>query len=125
MDVKITTKRVMVVEDDEFSYLLLKTILEKENLEVIRAVNGEEAMEIFSNDPTIDLILMDLKLPGIGGLEVTQRIREINNNVPIIAETAYALPHDREICLEAGCNDYLSKPIRRNNLLQTLYKYLL
>jgi len=74
MDVKITTKRVMVVEDDEFSYLLLKTILEKENLEVIRAVNGEEAMEIFSNDPTIDLILMDLKLPGIGGLEVTQRI---------------------------------------------------
>ncbi|HQQ02815.1 MAG TPA: response regulator, partial [Bacteroidales bacterium] len=70
MDVKITTKRIMVVEDDEFSYLLLKTILEKENLEVIRAVNGEEAMEIFSNDPTIDLILMDLKLPGIGGLEV-------------------------------------------------------
>jgi CheY-like chemotaxis protein len=66
---------------------------------------------------------MDIKMPGINGLEATRRIRGFNTKVPIIAQTAYSLSGDREFAIEAGCNDYISKPINRRELQNLVYKY--
>lgn len=115
---------VLVAEDDEFSYLFLQTALEKENVKVIRAKTGEEAIEIFQNNPGIKLILMDFKMPGMGGYEATRQIRAMNPDIPIIAQTAYALSGDRQKAIDAGCNAYISKPIRKDVLMQTIQQFL-
>ncbi|MDK2910654.1 MAG: hypothetical protein PWR20_2222 [Bacteroidales bacterium] len=115
---------VLVAEDDEFSYLFLQTALEKENMKVIRAKTGEEAVEIFQNNPGIRLILMDFKMPGMGGYEATRQIRDMNPDIPIIAQTAYALSGDRQKAIDAGCNAYISKPIRKDVLMQTIQQFL-
>jgi CheY-like chemotaxis protein len=115
---------VLVAEDDEFSYLFLQTALEKENMKVIRAKTGEEAIEIFQNNPGIKLILMDFKMPGMGGYEATRQIRAMNPDIPIIAQTAYALSGDRQKAIDAGCNAYISKPIRKDVLMQTIQQFL-
>lgn len=115
---------ILVAEDDEFSYLFLQTALEKENVKVIRAKTGEEAIEIFQNNPGIKLILMDFKMPGMGGYEATRQIRAMNPDIPIIAQTAYALSGDRQKAIDAGCNAYISKPIRKDVLMQTIQQFL-
>lgn len=115
---------VLVAEDDEFSYLFLQTALEKENMRVIRAKTGEEAVEIFQNNPGIKLILMDFKMPGMGGYEATRQIRAMNSDIPIIAQTAYALSGDRQKAIDAGCNAYISKPIRKEVLMHTIQQFL-
>lgn len=115
---------VLVAEDDEFSYLFLQTALEKENIRVIRARTGEEAVEIFQNNPMIKMILMDFKMPGMGGYEATRQIRAMNPDIPIIAQTAYALSGDRQKALDAGCNAYISKPIRKEVLMRTIQQFL-
>jgi len=115
---------VLVAEDDEFSYLFLQTALEKENMHVIRARTGEEAVEIFRNNPGIKMILMDFKMPGMGGYEATRQIRAMDPDIPIIAQTAYALSGDRQKALDAGCNAYISKPIRKEVLMRTIQQFL-
>jgi CheY-like chemotaxis protein len=115
---------VLVAEDDEFSYLFLQTALEKENMRVIRARTGEEAIEIFRNNPGIKMILMDFKMPGMGGYEATRQIRAMDPDIPIIAQTAYALSGDRQKALDAGCNAYISKPIRKEVLMRTIQQFL-
>lgn len=115
---------ILVAEDDEFSYLFLQTALEKENIRVIRARTGEEAVEIFQNNPGIKMILMDFKMPGMGGYEATRQIRAMNPDIPIIAQTAYALSGDRQKALDAGCNAYISKPIRKEVLMRTIQQFL-
>lgn len=115
---------VLVAEDDEFSYLFLQTALEKENVKIIRAKTGEEAIEIFQNNPGIKLIIMDFKMPGMGGYEATRQIRAMNPDIPIIAQTAYALSGDRQKAIDAGCNAYISKPIRKDVLMQTIQQFL-
>ncbi len=80
-------------------------------------------MEVCLNNPDIDLVLMDIKLPTIDGYEATRQIRKFNKDVIIIAQTAYALEGDREKAIAAGCNDYISKPIKRMNYWRKLVKY--
>ena len=77
-------------------------------------------MDILNNNPDTAIILMDIRLPGINGLDLTTKVREQWKNIPIIAQTAYALPGDKENCINAGCDDYIEKPIDRNNLLQKM-----
>ncbi len=115
---------VLVVEDDEFSFLFLQTVLEKENFGVLRARTGEEAIEIFKNNQGIQMILMDFKMPGMGGYEATRQIRALNPDIPIIAQTAYALSGDRQKALDAGCNAYIPKPIHKDVLLKTIRQFL-
>jgi CheY-like chemotaxis protein len=110
-------KNILVSEDEEFNFLLLKYILEKEGFNVIRAINGVKALEIFDSETPIDLIVMDIKMPFMSGLEATLEIRKKNKKIPIIALTAYALKGDREMCLDAGCSDYISKPIEKSDFL--------
>ncbi|MCM2302023.1 MAG: response regulator [Flavobacteriaceae bacterium] len=117
--------KVLIVEDEPTSYTLLVEELDDSCKEILRAVDGFEAIEIARNNPDLDLILMDIKLPLMNGLEATKNIRAFNQEVLIIAETAYAFPEDRALALAAGCNDYISKPILKEQLLSLIEKHLL
>jgi CheY-like chemotaxis protein len=91
--------------------------------EILKATTGIEAIEACRDNPDIDLILMDIRMPVMGGYEATRQIREFNNSVIIIAQTAYGLADDRKKAISAGCNDYVSKPIFREKLLSIIKKH--
>jgi PAS domain S-box-containing protein len=115
--------KILIVEDDAPSEMLLSIEVEKYNREILKAKNGFEAVEICRNNPDIDLILMDIQMPVMNGYEATKKIRQFNKEVIIIAQTALAQSDDREKCLNAGCNDYVSKPILKIELFALMYKY--
>lgn len=119
-----SNKTVIVAEDADDNYFLLTAILKKTKLNLIRANNGQEAVNICNNNKNIDAILMDLSMPIMDGLEATKIIKQSQPNIPIIAQTAYAMETDKEKTFNAGCDDYISKPIRRNILIELLHKYL-
>lgn len=114
---------ILIAEDTDSNYALLKAILGKEyHLE--RALDGMEAVTLF-DEVKPDLILMDIKMPNLDGLEATKIIRELSATVPIIAQSAYAYEHDRKMAAEAGCNDFIAKPIAQNKLKEMIKKYVL
>ena len=113
---------ILVVEDEEINWLYLNEIL-KNRVKVLRAVNGKEAIELVKQNPGIDIILMDIKLPDINGLELTKIIKKMNARIKIIAQTAYALSGDRESVIAAGCSGYISKPVNRDELLNLIIAY--
>lgn len=115
-------KKILIAEDNDSNYLLLATLLKKEYY-LLRAQHGEEAVNLFRSE-SWDLILMDIKMPGMDGLEATRKIREADQEIPIIALTANAFNEDRENALKAGCTDYLSKPVDRKLLQELLDRYL-
>jgi len=114
---KIGNLKILIVEDDKTSDQFITIALIKFCKKVLHAQNGVDAIRICRDNPDIDLILMDIKMPGLDGYEATRQIREFNMDVIIIAQTAYGLLGDREKTLEAGCNDYISKPIIADELL--------
>ena len=89
-----------------------------------RSVNGRQAIDYIKNHPDVDLVLMDIQLPDIDGYAATKQIRTFNTKVPIIAQTAYAMYADVVKAMEAGCNDFIAKPIKMNKMLSLLEKYL-
>lgn len=113
---KLNNKLVLIVEDDPVNNELLVFLLKKVNMRSLSAFNGTEALKIFNDHPDIDLILMDIKMPDMSGYEVTQLIKAIRPEVPVIAQTAYALIGDREKSIEAGCDEYIKKPINKEDL---------
>ncbi|NCP05616.1 MAG: PAS domain S-box protein [Flavobacteriales bacterium] len=115
--------KILIAEDDEASQMLLSMIVEEFTSEIFIANDGIEAVEIYKNNPDIDLILMDVKMPNLNGYDATQQIRELNKNVVIIGQTAYALSFDRQKVMDAGCNDYISKPILMNDLKTLIRKH--
>jgi PAS domain S-box-containing protein len=117
-------KTVLVAEDEEYNFMLIAEMISRPNLNILHAPNGIKALEICRSDIKIDLILMDIKMPGLDGYEATREIRKFLPDVPIIAQTAYAFESDREKAIDAGCNDYISKPMRKETLVMTLNKYL-
>jgi PAS domain S-box-containing protein len=117
-------RTILMVEDDEMNSTLLKRILTKTKIEYIHAADGATALELFRENRGIDIILMDIRLPDISGFDVTRRIREIDSNIPIIAQTAYATSDDKVKCMDAGCTDYIVKPIDKMLFLKTINKYL-
>jgi len=121
--IQMRSLKILIAEDDETSDLLLTKMLEKNNHEVFHVNNGEIAVESCRNISGFDLILMDIRMPGIGGYETTRQIRQFNKDVIIIAQTAYGLSGDREKAIESGCNDYISKPINKEELLGLIQKY--
>lgn len=114
--------KVLIVEDDEISRLLLETELKGICREILKTNSGLEAIKICMNHPDIDLVLMDIRMPDMFGYEAARQIRLFNNNIVIIAQTAYGLSGDREKAIESGFNDYLSKPIARKKLLAVIEK---
>lgn len=117
-------KQILVVEDNVFNTEYLLDLLIPTGIKCFLADDGESAIKLFSENKKFDIILMDIRLPGANGWEVTQQIRLLNNDVVIIAQTAYATTEDKQKCLSEGFNDYLSKPIMPSVLLNTLSKYL-
>jgi len=117
-------KKILIAEDEKISYDYISIVLKKTKSILFHALNGKEAIQIMQENPDIDLILMDIKMPILGGYEATQQIRKFNKDVIIIAQTAYALAGDAENALKYGCNDYISKPINSDELLGLIDKYL-
>ena len=115
---------VLIAEDDAAGNMYLRETIKKFCKNILTATTGLEALEICNKNKSIDVILMDIKMPGIDGYEATKRIREFDKEVIIIAQTAYALSGDRDKAINAGCNDYLSKPVNKNELVEMLQKYL-
>lgn len=115
-------KTVLVAEDDNTSYLLVERILLRDlHVKVIRAKNGLEAVDLFQqHSDEISLILMDVKMPVMDGFEATRRIRVLNQTIPIVALTAFAMKGDKEAALAVGCSDYISKPVTPMQLLAKL-----
>lgn len=117
------TIKVLIAEDDEISYLLLKKLLEKGKVEIFRAKNGEEAYEIYKNNPDINLILMDLRMPQLDGYTAAQLIKNEAPEIPIIAQSAYSLRDDNENHGKAF-NGYISKPINKREFQLAVNKYI-
>jgi signal transduction histidine kinase/CheY-like chemotaxis protein len=115
--------KILVVEDEDTSFKLINLYLKKMCREILHAATGIQAVEVCQNNPDIDLILMDIKMPEMNGYIATRQIRQFNKNVVIIAQTAYGLWGDKEKAIEAGCNDYISKPISRTFLLEIINSY--
>ena len=115
--------KILIAEDDEVSGILLDKTVKMFGKEIISVRTGIEAIEACQNNPDIDLVLMDIQMPEMGGYEATRKIREFNKVVVIIAQTAFALTGDCEKAIEAGCNDYISKPIIKAELLALIHKY--
>ncbi len=122
-DYGIKNINVLVVEDEEYSSMHLSILMKDKVKSIKTAENGIEAIDACKNDSGIDLILMDIKMPVMSGIEATKKIREFNKDVIIIAQTAYALEGDEGKALDAGCNDYISKPIDKNKLFELINKY--
>lgn len=117
-------QKVLVVEDNYISFKLIDAYFARSNLVLINAEDGLQALEIFKSDPDIQLILMDIQLPGLNGLEVTKAIRKFNSEIPIIAATANAFDDDKHACLQAGCNKFITKPINFNELFELMDLFL-
>ncbi|MDD4578355.1 MAG: PAS domain S-box protein [Anaerolineaceae bacterium] len=115
--------KLLIAEDDTISFMFLEAILKTYQFEITRCVTGLEAVQYCRSNPDIDLILMDIGMPVMDGYEATRRIREFNKNVVIIAQTAFAISSDSEKVKEAGCNDYLPKPINKEHLFELIQKY--
>ncbi len=109
-----------MAEDEEINFLFIETLLEPTGVRIIHAWNGQQAIDEIKKNPDIDLILMDIKMPIVDGYEATRTIKKLHPKLPIIAQTAYALGDDKHLCFEAGCDEYLSKPIRKSKLYSLL-----
>jgi len=115
-------KRILVAEDNDSNYMLMSYIL-KSHYEFFRARNGKEAVELAESEKP-DLILMDIKMPIMDGMEATRQIKAVHPELPIVALTANAFDVDRQQALDAGCDDFLSKPVNAPLCLQTIAKFV-
>jgi len=122
----LTNKKVLVVDDDVRNLFALTTAFERYNIHSITAESGQEAMNILDEANDIDIVLMDIMMPEMDGYETTQKIRREHKNtsLPIIAVTAKAMKGDREKCIEAGASDYITKPVKIDQLLSLMRVWL-
>lgn len=116
-------KHVLIVEDELYSFLYLKELLTKKNIKISRVNNGEDVIN-FINSNKVDIILMDIKLPVINGIDTTKILRQKGINIPIIMQTACAYDYDRISSLESGANEFITKPINCKELLILVKKYI-
>jgi PAS domain S-box-containing protein len=119
-----TGKTILIAEDEKSNYDFLRILFTRMNIKVLWAKDGVEAVKMAESDPTINLVLMDIKMPLMNGFEATKLIKIQRPDLPIVAQTAYAMMSDKQEANEAGCDSYLSKPIKINRLTELLEKYL-
>ena len=115
-------KKILIAEDNDSNYILMTYILKK-YYQFERAKNGQEAVEKVEKD-SFDIVLMDIKMPIMDGLEATKAIKAIRPELPIVALTANAFDSDRQLAMDAGCDDFLSKPVSSELCLKTIKKFL-
>lgn len=107
---------ILVIEDDKYNYEFLEIVLQGIGAKIFWAQTANKGFQFFENE-SIDLVLMDIKLPDKNGYELTKEFKALKSKIPIVAQTAYALSGDRERAMEAGCDAYISKPIRKDKLI--------
>jgi signal transduction histidine kinase/CheY-like chemotaxis protein len=116
-ETNIAKLNILIAEDEETSLFLIKQMVSKISKKTLIAKNGVQAVVACRNNPDIDLILMDLRMPELDGYEATHQIRQFNKKVPIIAQTAFVMAEERALALQAGCDDFISKPLKKDELL--------
>jgi len=117
-------KKILIVEDDDISKEFFDEVLKPTKATLLFAKEGKTAIQICKDNPDIDIILMDIQLPIMDGQEAADKIRKINKNFVIVAQTAYAMSEDRQKYISSGFDDYISKPINPDGLLDLIGKYL-
>ncbi len=117
-------KTILVVEDDKQSFHFLQELLKRTGVIIRKASNGYEAIDICRNDKSLDIVLMDIQMPKMNGYTATREIKKIRKDLPVIAQTAYAMAGDREKSIEAGCDDYITKPLNIETLLPKIDQFL-
>ncbi len=117
-------KTILIVEDDDFNFIVINEILNFTNVNTIRKVNGKEAVTEFRSNSDIDLILMDIEMPIMNGITATKKIRKFNNVIPIIIVTAYAIRHEKYESIKAGSNCFITKPIEEKEILEIINSYI-
>jgi len=120
---ELTELKILIADDDETSLIYLSTIIKDITNNVLVASSGIETVKICQSNSDINLVLMDIQMPEMNGYEATQQIRKFNKEVIIVAQTAFAMAGDREKSIAAGCNDYISKPIKKGELVTLIQKY--
>jgi CheY-like chemotaxis protein len=116
--------KVLIAEDEDISYIFLSNILLRASFDVLRAKNGQEAVDICREQEEINLVLMDINMPVLDGLEATRIIKTFRSDLPVIAVTAYTLNNTELMARDAGCDDYLSKPVQKETLILSITKHL-
>ena len=116
-------KTILIAEDEESNYHFLKMVLNKTKANVVWAHDGIEAINLCKEHEP-DLILMDIRMPNMDGLEATREIKKTHPEIPIIAQTAFTMENNEKMSKEAGCSAYIQKPIQRPNLLSLLSTFL-
>lgn len=117
--------RILVAEDEEINYLYLEEVLhELGNIKPIHVLNGEDAVNTVKKDKSISLVLMDIKMPVMNGLEATKIIKKIRPDLPVIAQTAYAMAEDEQLARDAGCDSYISKPVDREKFMHIIRSFI-
>ena len=121
----INNLKILIAEDDETSEMFITNIIELFGKKIMCVKTGYEAIETCQNNPDIDLVLMDVKMPEMDGYEATRQIRKFNKKVIIIAQTAFGLLGEKEKAIAAGCNDYISKPINQEVLIELIKTHII
>jgi two-component system, cell cycle response regulator DivK len=116
-------KVILIAEDEDSNFRYLEMVLLRTGVKIVWAKDGLQAIE-FARSSSPDLILMDIKMPIMDGLEATREIKKFLPSVPVVAQTAYAMENDERISLEAGCDYFITKPIRKQKLLEVVNKFL-
>ncbi len=117
-------KQILVAEDEQNNYVFIEEALKKTGATIIWATDGEQAVAAVKGNPEINLVLMDIKMPNLDGYEATKLIKKMRADLPVIAQTAYAMSDERDLSLQAGCDEYLTKPIRPKKLLRKINQLL-
>ncbi len=115
---------MLVVEDDLYSYELIAEYLSGTGIRHHHVTNGKEAVNFMTDHRDVDLVVMDIQIPGMNGYEAARLIKTVRPDIFVIAQTAFAMEEDRKMAGQAGCDDFLSKPLDRNVFLTVLKKYL-
>jgi CheY-like chemotaxis protein len=121
---KSSSRKVLVAEDDESNFVFLSELLKPYKVEIFHATTGEQVLELVEKNPDVSIVLMDIKMPGMNGLEATKAIKSKYPDIPVIAQTAYAFANDKDRALEAGCDNYVTKPIAKDVLVDILKHYI-
>lgn len=125
MEYNFVGKTILVVEDEGINQFFFEKALKKTRANLFFVKDGVEAIEMILENSEIDLVLMDVRLPRMNGIDATARIKEINPEMPVIIQTANALPTIHDSAVESGCNEFITKPIKIETLLSILNKYLI
>jgi two-component system, cell cycle response regulator DivK len=118
-----TDKVILVAEDIDLNFLYISELLKPTGVTIIHSINGKQAVEQCQNEARIDMVLMDIYMPVMNGYEATRQIKALQPELPVIAQTAYAMSEDRNRAMEAGCDDFIAKPIGKDELLSKIDRF--